>query len=149
MSPVEYFKLQAKKLFKDYKTKSKKVDQDLGITYYFYSPTYYDIDRIFGEYDWDEKNFSLMKAQHLFAHMLGYRKWGELINSSDAELELAKLLWENQHKIGLEDWSMYLIRAEARNNKRFEARERLEIFRQVFVEVDGHRNPFGDYRLKI
>lgn len=149
MSPVEYFKLQAKKLFKDYKTKSEKVDQDLGITYYSYSPTYYDIDRIFSEYDWDEKNFSLMKAQHLFAHMLGYRKWGKLINSSDAELELAKLLWENQHKIGLEDWSMYLLRAEAMNNKRFEARERLEIFRQVFVEVDGHRNPFGDYRLKI
>lgn len=146
MLPVDYFKLQAKNLLKDYKTQTL-VDEG-EITYYTYSPSFIDINRIFVEYDWDEENFSLMKAQHLFAIMVGFNKWSDLINAPIAELELAKLLWDNQHKIGLEDWNMYIMRAEAQNGHRFGAKERIEIFRRVFVEVDGHHNPFGDYRLK-
>lgn len=148
MLPVDYFKLQAKNLLKDYKTQTPLYDESGRFIYYEYSPTYFDIDRIFLEYDWDEENFSLMKAQHLFANMLGFNKWSDLINAPIAELELAKLLWDNQDKIGLDDWNMYIIRAEAMNDHRFGAKERIEIFRQVFADVDGHHNPFGDYRLK-
>ena len=148
MSPVDYFKLQAKNLFKDYKTQRSYVDQVDGFTYFTYSPAYFDIDQIFLDFDWDEENFSLMKAQHLFSRMLGFNKWGDLINAPSAELELAKLVWDNQHKIGLEAWNMYIMRIEAENDVRLEPKERLEIFRSVFVEVDGHHNPFGDYRLK-
>ena len=146
MSPVDYFKLQAKNLFKDYKTQTSYVDQVDRFTYFTYSPTYFDIDRIFLEYDWDEDNFSLMKAHHLFSLMVGFNKWGDLINAPSAELELAKLIWDNQHKIGLEDWNMYIMRVEAENNVKLGPKERLEIFRLIYVEVDGHQNPFGDYR---
>ena len=148
MSPVDYFKLQAKNLFKDYKTQQSCIDEEYGFTYFTYSPTYLDIDRIFLDFDWDDENFSLMKAQHLFSLMVGFNKWGDLINASSAELDLAKLIWDNQHKIGLEDWNMYIMRVEAENNVKLCPKERLEIFRSVFVEVEGHHNPFGDYRLK-
>ena len=66
MSPVDFFKLQAKNLLKDYKTQTSYIDPVDGFTYFTYSPDYFDIDRIFLEYDWDEENFSLMKAQHLW-----------------------------------------------------------------------------------
>jgi hypothetical protein len=148
MSPVDYFKLQAKNLLKDYKTQTSDIDQADGITHFTYSPTYFDIDRIFLEYDWDEENFSLMKAQHFFALMLGFDKWGDLIDAPSSELELAKLVWDNQHKIHLEDWNDYIAQAEDDNTVGFGPEERIDIFRQVFVEVDGHHSPFGDYRLK-
>lgn len=146
MSPVEYFKLQAKNLLKDYKTQQSVVEGE--ITYFTYSPKFFDIDQIFLDYDWDDENFSLMKAQHLIALLFGFDKWGDLINASDAELELAKLVWDNQHKISLENWNMYVIRAEAENNVEFDTGTKMEIFTKVFVEVDGHHNMFSDYRLK-
>ena len=148
MSPVDYFKLQAKNLLKDYQTQTPKIDQVDEVTYLTYSPTYFDIDRIFLEYDCDEENFSLMKAQHLFALMVGFNKWGDLIDAPSPELELAKLAWDNQHKIHLEDWNSYITQAEVENDVRLRPKERMDIFRQVFVEVDGHHSPFGDYRLK-
>lgn len=147
MTPVDYFKLQAKNLFKDYKTQTSYIDKVDGNSYYTYTPKYFDIDRIFLEYDWDEVNFTLMKAQHLFALMLGFEKWADILNASQSELELAKLLWDNQHKIGLEDWEMYIHSAEFDNQTTFDTESRIEIFKQVFVNVEGHYNPFGDYRL--
>ncbi len=148
MSPVDYFKLQAKNLLKDYQTQTSDIDQVDGVTYFTYSPTYFDIDRIFLEYDWDEDNFSLMKAQHLVALMVGFSKWGNLINTPSPELELAKLVWDNQHKIHLEDWNEYIAQVEDDNAGSLGAEEKIDIFSQVFVEVDGHHSPFGDYRLK-
>lgn len=147
MTPVDYFKLQAKNLFKDYKTQTSYIDKVDGHSYYTYAPKYFDIERIFLEYDWDEEDFSLMKAQHLFALMLGFEKWADILKASDAELELAKLLWDNQHKIHLEDWDMYISGAEFDNNTTFDTEARIEIFKQVFVNVDGHHSPFGDYRI--
>jgi hypothetical protein len=146
MKHLDYFRLQAKNLFKDYKTKVPFTD-DHGFSYFKYSPKHFDIDRIFVEYDWDEENFSLMKAQHLFAIMLGFENWADLLKASDTELELAKLLWDNQHKIGLEDWEMYIENVESDNKTTFDAKARMEIFKQVFVDVDGHQSSFGDYRL--
>lgn len=148
MTPIDYFKLQAKNLIRDYKTQRPLYDENGRLVYYEYSPTYYDIDRIFNECDFDEDNFSLMKAQHFFAYMVGFNSWSELINASKSEIELAKLCWDNQDKIGLDDWYSYISMAEEMNNCFFEAEERIEIFKQVFVEQDGHHNPFGDYRIK-
>jgi hypothetical protein len=42
---------------------------------------------------------------------------------------------------------MYIIAAEADNNTIFSAEDRLQIFKQVFINVDGHENPSPDYRL--
>ena len=148
MSRVNYFKAQAKKLFKDYKTRASYTDEVDGRTSYSYSPTYFDIDRIFLEFDWDEESFTLMKAQHAFALLVGFRKWGDLVAASDAELELAKQLWEHQDKIYLVDWQDYIARLEIENDLSLDADAKLDIFIQVFVERDGHRSPFGDYRLR-
>jgi len=145
MTPIDYFKLQAKNLFKDYQTKTPYIED--GFSYFNYSPKHFDIDRIFVEYDWDEENFSLMKAQHLFALMVGFENWADLLKASDTELELAKLVWDNQHKISLEDWKMYIANVKWDNKITLDAAARLEIFRGVFADVDGHHNPFGDYRL--
>ena len=147
MSRIDYFKTQAKKLFKDYKTQSSDVDERDGSIRFSYSPTHFDIGRVFSEFDWDEENFTLMKAQHLFALMVGFKKWTDLVRASEAELELARLLWEHQHKIHLEDWRIYVAGVESDNGLCLDPESRLRVFVQVFVEGDGHRSPFGDYRL--
>ena len=147
MDPITYFKLQAKNLLKDYKTQKSVFDEAINGYLYEYSPKYFNIDGIFLDYDWDEENFSLMKAQHLIALMVGYKKWADLVNASDAELELAKLLFDNQDKIHIEEWDMYMARTEHDNKMTFTAKERLEIFKQVFHNVEGHESYFQDYRL--
>ncbi len=49
MTHIEYFKLQAKNLFRDYKTKTSHVDEADGNSYYKYDPKYFDVDAIFVE----------------------------------------------------------------------------------------------------
>ncbi|AWI58435.1 hypothetical protein [Sinorhizobium fredii] len=147
MTPIEYLKLQAKNLFRDFKTKTPVFDEVLGDYLYEYNPKYFDIDRIVVEHDLDEEDFSLMNAQHIIALMVGFRKWTELVKASDAELELAKLLFDNQHKIYIDDWHDYIADAEDMNGTAFDPESRLEIFKQVFVDVDGHDSVFEDYRL--
>lgn len=147
MTHIEYFKLQAKNLFKDYKTQYVYLVDPDGTEHYTYKPTYFDIDRIFLEYDWDEENFSLMKAQHLIALMLGFEKWADLLKASAAKLELARLVFDNQHKISFEEWDDYIKDLERTSNQVFDDEVRAEIFKEVFANVEGHYNPFEDYRL--
>lgn len=145
MKPIDFFKLQAKNLFRDYKTQF--LDESGSVPIYNYKPKYFDINGIFVDFDWNEENLSLMKIQHIFAVLVGFESWAELVNASEAELELAKLLFDNQHKISLDDWQMYIAGAEEDNNTTFDTENRIEIFKAVFVNVEGHHNPFGDYRL--
>lgn len=126
MTPIAYFKLQAKNLFKDYKSQTPYIDDVDGNSYYGYSPKYFDIERILLEYNgilhdcrWDEADLNLMKIQHVFAQMLGFKKWTDLLKASDVELELAKLLFDNQDKIHIEDWEMYIAGVENDNNCTF------------------------------
>jgi hypothetical protein len=147
MTPIVYLKLQAKNLFRDYKTRTSFINKADGNSYYKYEPKYFDVDSILLDYDWNEENFSLMKAQHTIALMAGFRKWADLSKASKVELELAKLLFDNQDKINAEEWGMYIVDAERQNNTTFDPESRLEIFKQVFVNVEGHRSDFVDYRL--
>lgn len=147
MTHTEFFKLQAKNLFRDYQTKTKVFDQAIGDYLYEYSPKYFDIDSILLYYDFDEEDFSLMKAQHIIAKMIGFRKWTDLLNASKEEQELAKLLFDNQDKVSAEDWEMYILGTERDNNITFDPDTRLEIFKQVFINVEGHVSTFPDYRL--
>lgn len=144
---VNYFKLQAKNLYRDYQTKQPYIDDVDGQTYYQYSPKYFDIDQLFVDYDWDEENFSLMKAQHLIANMVGFNKWADLLKAQPEELELAHLLLDNQEKIHLEDWNMYMARIEYDNQVVLDPASKLEIFKKVFLEEDGHHSPFPPYKL--
>lgn len=147
MTYIEYFKLQAKNLFRDYKTKTPHFDDAINDYMYEYNPKYFDVDRILVEYGWDERDFTLMKAQHTIALMVGFNKWGSLLKASEAELELAKLLFDNQGKITLDDWEMYIVFAEDDNNQSFDSESRLEIFKHVFLKGDFEYDTFLDYRL--
>ncbi len=156
MTYIEYFKLLAKNLSKDYKTKTPYIDDVDGNTYFNYNPKYFDIDRILVEYDWDETKFSLMNAQNIIAQIVGFKKWTDLLKASEVELELAKLLFDNQDKIWLEYWEMYIAGVERDNKITFNHESRLEIFKQVFLNIDNLNpgienidNPFGDYRLNF
>lgn len=104
MTYTEFFKLQAKNLFRDYQTKEKVFDQVIGDYLYEYRPKYFDIDSLVLDFDIDEEGFSLMKAQHIIAQLIGFRKWTDLLSASEVGQELAKLLFDNQDKVSAEDW---------------------------------------------
>jgi hypothetical protein len=147
MIHIEFFKLQAKNLFRDFKTKTPYFDNVIEDYLYEYNPKHFDIAWIVPDFDIDEDDFSLMKAQHIIANMVGFRKWTDLLMASGAQQELAKLLLENQDKISLEDWEMYIQGAEYDNRTTFDDELRLEIFKEVFLNVEGHQSPFKVYRL--
>lgn len=147
MDPIAYFKLQSKNLFKDYKTQYVSEVYEDGGNLYDYRPHYFDVNGIVVDFDIDEENFTLMKAQHVIAYLAGFRKWTDLIKASGVELELAKLLFDNQHKISIDDWDIYMAITERDNQMTFDAEDRLGIFKEVFVNVEGHHNDSGDYRL--
>jgi hypothetical protein len=153
MTPIEYFKLQAKNMFRDYKTQTSYIDDVDGNSYFKYDPKYFDIDSIFLSYHgffdegWDEKNLSLMQIQHLLAYMLGFEKWADLAKASEAELELAKLLFDHQDKISLDDWEMYIGDVEHDNRTPLDTEARIGIFNMVFANVEGHSSSFGGYRI--
>jgi len=54
-----------------------------------------------------------MKAQHIIALMSGFDKWADLVKASEAELDLAKLLFDNQDKISIEHWRKYISAIES------------------------------------
>ena len=147
MTPIDFFKLQAKNLHKDFKTQTSYFDAEVNGDRYRYNPKYFDIDGLLLDYDIDENNFSLMKAQHFIAKLAGFNKWTDLANASSQELQLAKLLFDNMHKISAEEWGFYIFGEESRSNITFDTETKLEIFTQVFAEVDGHESSHWDYRL--
>jgi hypothetical protein len=149
MKPIDFFKLQAKNLFKDFKTQTTQFDAESGNDFYEYTPKYFDIlGLILDDYDIDEDNFTLMNAQHLIARLVGFTKWTEMVKASDAEIKLAKLLFDNMHKVSAEEWAWYVRGVEEDNNLVLDANFKLEIFTQVFANADGHQSDFTDYRLK-
>lgn len=67
--------------------------------------------------------------------------------SKPEELELAHLLLDNQEKIDLEDWNMYIARIEYDNHTVLDPASKLEIFKKVFLEEEGHHSPFPPYKI--
>jgi hypothetical protein len=147
MTCIKYFKLQAKNLFKDYKTKSPYFDNAINDYLYVYTPKYFDIDGIIVDYDLDEDSFSLMNAQHIISIMAGFKKWTDLLKASETALQLAKLLFDHQDKISIDEWDSYLVWAERDTNLDFDSESKLEIFKHVVL--DGNfESTCVDYRLK-
>lgn len=142
MSHVDFFKRQAKLLFKDYKTKTPYIDDLDGASYFKYDPKYFDVDGIILDYDFDEDDFSLMKAQHAIALMVGFGKWADLLKASEKELELTKLIFDS--KVSFEDWESYIAQIQNDNGAAFDAESRMEIFKSVFIE-GGAAEEYQDY----
>lgn len=149
MEHVEYFKLQSKNLLRDYKTRIFNKAEEFSD----YQPKYFDIGRILFDFNLPDYKkdfkFTLMNAQHIIAQLAGFTKWNDLQNAKSDELELAHLLFDNAHKISAEEWSAYLANAESMNNCRFNSKEKLEIFKQVFLSADKHRSDFIPYRFDL
>ena len=126
MEHIEYFKLQAKNLYRDFCT--KQFDEDEG--FYEYFPRFFeDIDEIIISFNIDEEKFSLMKAQHLIACLAGFSKWSDILHASEARLELGKLLLENRDGCLLENWEMY----EEKNLRGWDDKSKLDIFKIVML----------------
>lgn len=98
MTNIDYFKLQAKNLLKDYQTRHLSEDGDI----YEYEPKFFDIVGIFLEYDImdDDKDFEfkLGNAQHLIAQLAGFSSWKELITAPESDqLKARKSLERSIH----------------------------------------------------
>lgn len=147
MKTIEYFKLQAKNLHKDFKTQKPYFDPTYGHDLYEYAPKFFDLDALALDFDIDEDNFTLMNAQHYIAQLAGYRKWTDMLKASPSALELSKLLFDNMHKVSVIEWDIYISSEEREKGFLFDDEFKLDIFKAVFDEVDGHQSDRTDYRL--
>jgi hypothetical protein len=134
MNTIDYFKLQAKNLHRDFKTKTPVLDKTTTVFLFEYMPEYFDIEMIISDFDIDEKNFSLMNAQHVIAKIANFDKWAELLKASTGELELAKLLYDHQNKIDSVEWSFYIADTQSMNETELDVEIQVDIFKQVVVE---------------
>lgn len=111
MTPIAYFKLQAKNLNRDIKTQFFNEEDEL----LDYKPRFFDVNDIVVMYDLDERDpkfKTLGKAQWIIAIILGLKSWDELIHSDPVSLELYKLMFEHQNEITPDEWDdMFTIRA--------------------------------------
>lgn len=107
MPHLEFFKKEAKNLFKDWQTQSITTGSDGKISYH-YDSKFYDVDSLFQFFEWDDKDRQeqiLARAQHLLAKIAGYKNWNELIYSSETEQELAELMLRHcKNSEALIDW---------------------------------------------
>lgn len=148
MKPIDYFKLQAKNLLKDYQTQFPVYDSVIDDYLNDYKPKYFDVGWIVIDFDInDEEKFTLMNAQHIIAQLAGFDKWNDMLRSSEVQLKLGKPLFDNAHKISVQEWKDYLAGTEHDNNVTFSDETRLEIFTMVFANVDGHQSLLKDYRI--
>ena len=147
MKTIEYFKLQAKNLYRDFKTQKPYYDPTYGRDLYQYTPKYFDVDALALDLDIDEDNFTLMNAQHCIAKLAGFTKWTDMLKASPSALQLSKLLFENMHKISIIEWDIYLSAEQREKDFLFDDEDKLDIFQIVFADVDGHQTDGYDYRL--
>jgi len=147
MTTINYFKLQAKNLHKDFKTKKTYFDPNYGRNLYEYAPTFFDVDALALDFDIEEDNFTLMNAQHYIAKLAGFTKWNEILKASPAALELSKFLFDNMHKVSVIEWEVYISIQEDENGFIFEDELKLNIFKDVFAKTNGHQSNGYDYRL--
>lgn len=142
MATIEFFKQQSKNFMKDYKTRAFNEAEG----FYEYSPCYFqDIDELLYNFGFkDDEAFTLMNAQHIIARLSGFYKWNELIQASEAALEIGKLLLTNreayQQKQGIftnmveslivADWKEY----ESQHLQDFDDEAKLEVFKMVILE---------------
>lgn len=135
MQPIKFFKLQAKNLYKDYKTQFLNTEHEIHI--FDYSPKYFDINGIVVSYDYEEieaVSFGLMKAQHLFSWLLGFEKWSDLINAPVEKQELLVVLFKN--KFDIEEWSSHISETNSMNAIKLTYEEQIELLNEHYIGKD-------------
>ena len=83
---IYFLKKQTKMFFKDWKTEKQSIGTD-GSVIYNYDCKFYDVKKILSCYGRHEEDIKLMKAQHIIAVVLGFKKWNDLIQTSESELK--------------------------------------------------------------
>ena len=132
---IDYFKLQAKNFFRDFKTQKQEPN---GI--FSYTPRFFnDIDDIIVSCDVDEKHFTLMQAQHLISYLSGFNKWADLLHASETELEIGRIILEHRNNpiTGgslFEDWKMYLSNIEQTTGA-LGSEQKLDLL-QIYLEIE-------------
>lgn len=144
MNTIDYFKLQAKNLHKDFKTKTPVLDKTATAFLFEYTPKYFDIEMVIADFNIDEENFSLMNAQHVIAKIANFDNWASLLKAPTAELELAKLLYDHQNRIDLVGWQFYIADAQTMNEEELDAEIQVDIFKQMVIE----ENIFDDVEIE-
>lgn len=94
MSHEDFFRNEAKKFLKDWRTQTQTTRSDGTISYH-YDWKFYDVDDLFTFFELDDKDRQekqLARAQHYIAKIAGYKNWNDLIQVSEPEFELAELL---------------------------------------------------------
>jgi len=144
MNIIDFFKLQSKNLHRDFKTRKLVFNNEFGELSYEYEPNHFDIELVIYDYNLDEENFTLMKAQHVIAQMAGFEKWTVLIKTSETDLKIAKILYENQDIIDLRMWVDYISEAERMNQTDFDSETKLAICEQAFEMGVFNNDAFFD-----
>lgn len=132
---IQYFKTQTNNLIEDYKTQTPYFDDVIEDNLYQYNPQHFDIDEIIISFDVDEKNFNLTEAQDIIAYYAGFEKWQDMLDVSESDLKLAKLLFDNKNVIDIEDWHMYIANAEDDNHTTFDPESKIEILNKIFLNI--------------
>lgn len=84
MAHIEYFKLQAKNLYKDWKNREQRL-------------FVFDIRELFRLYGVKaDEQPTLMKAQHLLAQALGRDKWSDLLHEPEERLAYTRAVLESE-----------------------------------------------------
>ena len=125
MDYIKYFKSQAKKFYKDFKTQYTKENDNI----YSYKPKFWpDIDDIIVSFDIGEDDFSLMKAQHIVAYLADFDNWNELIHANNYQLEIGYYLLEHRNNNALDTWQWYESQLDGIDDF-----GKLDIFKQVIL----------------
>lgn len=94
MSHEDFFRNEAKKFLKDWRTQTQTTESNGTISYH-YDWKFYDVGDLFNFFKLDDKDRQekqLARAQHYIAKIAGYKNWNELIQVSEPEFEFAELL---------------------------------------------------------
>lgn len=92
MTHIEFFKMQAGNLLRDFQAHTKGKGEDAVSC----SPRFFNVDQIVKDFSIDKNEcFSLMKAQHIVAKIAGFKKWNDLIKATEFQLELGKLFFNS------------------------------------------------------
>ncbi|WP_425236075.1 hypothetical protein [Ulvibacterium sp.] len=144
MNTIDFFKLQAKNLHRDLKTKKPVIDIKDSAWPYEYEPKYFDVELIIHDFNLHGEKLTLMKVQHLIARMAGFEKWTVLLKATEPDLKIAKILFDNQDIIDLRMWLDYIAEAERMNQTNFDSETKLAICEQVFEMGVFDNNTFFD-----
>lgn len=96
MKEINYLKIQAKNLYRDFQLEYMQDGDE-----YVYATRFFDINAIVEDFMIDLDDFSLMKAQHIIAKMLGLNSWKEIIDCPKDELSsrITSFNTDNPYKI--------------------------------------------------